>query len=180
MTSTMFGKLLVSVALLTASSSILAGDPNSISTNDDAIYLRGGRDMSSYETPLWYARVENDDTTGLLRKCMRRQDPPTTGDHCGHDEKICFFETQDCDGVGAHPMQRCYCDGLHGSQQWQCEEEQCPIYPDPAKTGCAPEGEEIDHGNDSSCPSESPLGAGESYCSEEQDTLQCHYGVESW
>lgn len=175
----MFAKTLFAIALLTVSAFASAEAINN-KYNDDEIYLRGGRELFNYETPLWYARMENEDTTGLLRKCMRRQTAPTNGEHCGNDEKLCYFETQDCDGVGAHPLKRCYCDGVTGSRQWQCEDEQCPIFPDPARTGCAPEGELIDHGNDPLCPTDSPLGAGTSTCNAAQDTLQCKYGMESW
>lgn len=172
----MFAKTLFAIALLTTAS---AEEANS---NDDQIYLRGGdrRELFEYEAPLWYARMEDEDTTGTLRRCMRRENTPANGEHCGASEKLCFFETQDCDGVGAHPLKRCHCDGEDGNQQWSCTDEQCPIYPDPARTGCAPEDEEVDHGNDPLCPNDSPLGAGTSTCSSDQDKLQCHYGTESW
>lgn len=146
-----------------------------------------------YVEPLWYSRMETKDDTGLLKRCKRRTrngTPPKHGNPCARRPKICYFGTQDCDGLGAHPEKMCVCDGRDGTMTWRCEEEvACPPFPDPEKTGCpAPAGEKIDHGNADVCPDDdlgfvnlSSLFTSEYVggdCGEPGTT--CKYGITSW
>lgn len=111
-----------------------------------------------YVEPLWYSRIEAEDETGLLSRCLEWHNsrPPKHGALCTSEPAVCYFGTQDCDGVGAHPEIMCVCDGQQqdGTMgRWQCDEERmaCPLFPDPTRTGCAAPGEEIDHGNAAVC-----------------------------
>lgn len=149
----------------------------------------GAQEAPWYVEPLWYARIEAEDETGLLMRCIEEElnGPPKHGDLCTSAPAVCYFGTQDCDGVGAHPEIMCVCDG---GGMWQCDEEKmaCPPFPDPARTGCAAPGEKIDHGNAAVCPEEDQGIFNLSYllteeyaagtCGEPGTT--CYYGSESW
>lgn len=123
------------------------------------------------DEPLWYSRIEAEDTTGILKRCEKRKATPVNGSTCGRRPKLCYFDTLDCDGVGAHPATKCFCDGKKGTRTWKCETESCPVYPDPTKTGCGPVV------NDPSCPVSAP-GAGT--CSGADNTEECNYGQSTW
>lgn len=138
-----------------------------------------------YVEPLWYPRMEAEDETGLLHRCMRRtrkDSPPKDGDPCARRPKMCYFGTQDCDGVGAHPEIMCVCDGRDGTMKWLCEESvSCP----PAReTGCPAPCQEGDPRNSVFCPDEEPA-FGENCPIELQgfdipSAPQCLYQLNSW
>lgn len=117
---------------------------------------------AAYVEPRWYSRLELEDETGLLKRCRKRtrsDAPPKDGDRCARTPKMCYFGTQDCDGVGAHPEVKCVCSGgRDGTMKWQCEEEvSCPAYPGPTSQGCPPMGGLV-NGESSSCPDTIPDG----------------------
>lgn len=136
---------------------------------------------AQYVRPLWYDRLEEEDDSGLLKRCFKRQGvPPQQGRRCARRPKLCYFGTQDCDGVGAHPETRCFCDGHAGSRTWNCTIETCPVL-DSTNTGCPEPGQPIDHGNSDSCPDNSPISGGETdSCTSANDGVSCTYGQESW
>lgn len=170
----MFGKALSILALLSTSSlSSALGD-----ADNDLSLLSANRRLLHGDEPAWYHRIEEEDTTGLLKKCSRKTVAPADQSRCGPRKKICYFGTQDCDGVGAHPETACYCDGANpGTRTWMCDDESCPAFPDKEKTRCPPNGEEIDHNNDSTCPVDPPGGG---VCTAAQEGVTCSYGINKW
>lgn len=138
--------------------------------DDDELEMQNGRDLATYIEPLWFERIAEEDTSGLLKRCFKKSVPPMNGSRCSRKAKVCYFDTQDCDGVGAHPVTKCSCDGKAGTQKWDCEPEVCPIYPDPAKTNCGP------IVNDPTCPDIPPSGT----CAVTDNPEQCRYGQDSW
>mmetsp|Transcript_11476 Transcript_11476/g.23407 ORF Transcript_11476/g.23407 Transcript_11476/m.23407 type:complete len:280 (-) Transcript_11476:200-1039(-) len=106
---------------------------------------RGGRKKQPYVAPAWWDRLAAEDTTAMLKKCkpyVRRDMIPQTGQRCGREEKLCYFGTQTCPGVGVHPVTQCWCVeeeeeeedasrnvvGAHGRKkyQWECQPTACP------------------------------------------------------
>ena len=83
--------------------------------------------------PLWWDRISTEFDGGYLETCVSESEAPVDGTRCPNIlPETCFFGTQDCDGVGAHPETKCFCDGETGSQEWKCEEETCPAFPPPS------------------------------------------------
>lgn len=78
--------------------------------------------------PTWWPRISRDFVGTRLRRCARRFDtPPVAGTRCARRPKTCFFGTQTCpNDVGAHPVDRCFCDGEEGAQVWTCGPAACP------------------------------------------------------
>ena len=124
--------------------------------------------------PLWWDRISTEFDGINLQKCTKKSEAPDNGSRCSR-AKTCFFGTQDCDGIGAHPETKCFCDGKDGSRTWQCKVETCPAYSH-SSTSCPADGGDIDHGNDSSCPIEVQYGG---TCSVQND-VECIYGTEKW
>jgi hypothetical protein len=125
--------------------------------------------------PLWWNRISTESDSVNLETCASESEAPINGTSCPNIPETCFFGTQDCDGVGAHPETKCVCDDEAGSQEWKCEEETCPAFPPPS-SGCPVGGGDIDHENDPSCPMEIP--GVPSLCI--QPGLKCSYGTEKW
>lgn len=150
----------------------IQADYNPRDYDDDEFTMQSERDLKRYVEPLWFQRIAEEDESGLLKRCFKKDVPPNNGDRCARRAKVCYFDTQDCDGMGAHPVTKCYCDGRNGSQTWSCEPEACPgVYPDPTRTGCAP------IVNDPSCPLGSPT---TNACSSVDFPVTCNYQMESW
>lgn len=80
---------------------------------------------------LWWKRLMENFAGTRLKRCFKRNDtPPTEGVRCARRPKTCFFGTQDCpNGVGPHPVTRCFCSGRDGEQVWRCGEAACPDLP---------------------------------------------------
>lgn len=78
--------------------------------------------------PVWWPRVSANFVGTNLRLCKKRKGaPPLEGMACQKEPKTCFFGVQQCpNGVGAHPVTRCFCDGQHGDRVWTCGEAECP------------------------------------------------------
>lgn len=88
---------------------------------------------AQYVEPDWWPRIASEDTTGTLRRCARKVAAgvlPVDGSACSLNPKICFFDTQQCTGVGPHPVTKCDCDNAI----WDCDPEPCPP---PPVGGCA-------------------------------------------
>lgn len=167
----MLGKTLFTLLLLSNTAAASEDD----NYNDDAEDVFHERKLLGVERA-WYKRMKDEDTTGLVKRCMKRSVAPGNGTRCSRFEKVCFFGTLDCDGVGGHPKTMCQCDGA----AWTCVDEACPKFPDPERTGCPEKGEVIDHDNDLRCPIDSPLEQFQGTCTTEQDGASCSYGQESW
>ena len=136
--------------------------------NDEVMFrnLRRGE-------PLWWDRISTEFDGINLQKCNKQSEAPDNGSRCSKKPTTCFFGTQDCDGIGAHPRTKCFCDG----NQWQCKVETCPASSHSSMhTSCPAGGGDIDHGNDSSCPIEVPYSG---TCSVQND-IECIYGTEKW
>lgn len=138
--------------------------------NDDELLSMSHRELQTITEPAWFNRVAAEDTTGVLKRCSKRTVPPVNGSICSRKPKLCYFDTQDCYGVGAHPATKCFCDGKEGSQTWNCETEVCPVFPDPTKTGCGPVV------NDPTCPATGASGT----CSAIDNPVTCYYGQSEW
>ena len=124
--------------------------------------------------PLWWDRISTEFDSVNLETCASESEAPVNGASCLNMPETCFFGTQDCDGVGAHPETKCVCDDEDGSQEWKCEEETCPAFPPPF-AGCPVGGGGIDHENDPLCPE---FHSYTTLCA--QIDLVCHYGTEEW
>lgn len=86
------------------------------------LVLLSGLAAAQYVPPPWWTRISNEDTTGQLRRCFKRTVPPVDGSRCSRNPKLCYFDTQQCAGVGPHPVTKCTCDG----NIWNCAPESCP------------------------------------------------------
>eukprot|EP00545_Synedropsis_sp_CCMP1620_P012301 CAMPEP_0119012356 /NCGR_PEP_ID=MMETSP1176-20130426/6482_1 /TAXON_ID=265551 /ORGANISM="Synedropsis recta cf, Strain CCMP1620" /LENGTH=164 /DNA_ID=CAMNT_0006965293 /DNA_START=120 /DNA_END=614 /DNA_ORIENTATION=+ len=113
--------------------------------------------------PDWYDRMQQEDETGMLKKCSKRTRQgklPEIGQKCAKKPKMCYFGTQDCLGVGAHPGNKCFCDG----NTWNCEFTTCPPVLPPVVVADV-------------CPSENPSGENNLFCSIVD--MECSYKEES-
>jgi hypothetical protein len=132
--------------------------------------------------PLWWSRISSGFNGVNLARCEQKSDPPVTGSKCPKVPKTCFFGTQDCDGYGAHPTSRCFCDGSAGSRSWKCIEEKCPVFPPPS-SGCTADGRANHSSSDPLCPDLGPLSVGggsPGSCVTRLFDKQCSYGSEKW
>lgn len=68
-----------------------------------------------------------------LKRCVRREYPPTDGEDCREKEKTCLWGQQRCDG-DIEPTSRCNCaNDIWSCQAFHCpsvEDEFCPATPD--------------------------------------------------
>ena len=132
-----------------AADAVPTDDDQLIDLDDDD---RGQEPLPRHHRALaasWWERIKKTYPNEDLKPCARRQRAPTTGDKCAKKAKTCFFETQECPSVGAHPMTKCTCDGKRPNNgKWTCVPEPCPV--DTPQTG----GEESDAGFYTSRPSD--------------------------
>ena len=80
------------------------------------------------DTPEWFERIKDSfsEPGTQLKKCGRRRVAPNDGRGCGRKRKTCFFGTQQCSGVGAHPVTKCSCIGeINEKGEWACDDEVC-------------------------------------------------------
>ena len=80
------------------------------------------------DTPEWFGRIKDSysDPGTQLKKCSKLTVAPTHGAKCGRKRKTCFFGTQQCSGVGAHPVTKCSCIGeINKKGEWACDDEVC-------------------------------------------------------
>lgn len=79
-----------------------------------------------YELPNWWDAVQAANGSENLRRCYKRQFPPTQGSTCATRIKICYFGDQTCSG-GDFPATKCTCNGSQNvAGAWNCEPEACP------------------------------------------------------
>eukprot|EP00545_Synedropsis_sp_CCMP1620_P005513 CAMPEP_0119016150 /NCGR_PEP_ID=MMETSP1176-20130426/11842_1 /TAXON_ID=265551 /ORGANISM="Synedropsis recta cf, Strain CCMP1620" /LENGTH=243 /DNA_ID=CAMNT_0006969483 /DNA_START=29 /DNA_END=760 /DNA_ORIENTATION=+ len=80
---------------------------------------------AQYVEPDWWERISSEDTTGRLKRCWKKTAAgvlPADGVQCARTPKICYFGTQECGELSAHPTTKCSCD-----TKWDCEPEACPV-----------------------------------------------------
>lgn len=80
----------------------------------------------TYQEPPWWSVINAEFTGVNLKRCFKREFPPTVGDLCATSAKTCFFGNQDCPGVGPYPQTKCFCDGNGSPGNWSCTSEPCP------------------------------------------------------
>lgn len=83
----------------------------------------------TYELPNWWDAVQNVNGSDNLKRCFKRQFPPTQGDACATRIKICYFGDQFCPAPinGPFPTTKCTCNGSKNAPgTWNCEAEVCP------------------------------------------------------
>ena len=104
-----------------------------------------------YEPPPWWDRLQEQDTSGFLRTCqrwVRRGLVPRSSRPCGVRPKLCYFDTQECPGVGPHPVTRCECVRVNANyrygtrrarhaHRWSCRRETCPVKELPPDGSCS-------------------------------------------
>ena len=84
------------------------------------------RRLPTIKPPAWWKRIRSSYQGKDLRLCKRTTAPPT-GSPCGRERRTCFFGTQTCSSVGAHPTKKCRCNGLaNKAGTWNCTKYACP------------------------------------------------------
>lgn len=74
--------------------------------------------------PVWWDLVAPNFIGNNLKRCYKRNDtPPEQGSRCALRPKTCYFQTQECPGLGASPLIRCVCD----ARIWECLPVRCTI-----------------------------------------------------
>ena len=126
--------LALTLAVLGVASSNAAALDDVHADNEEVIDLDGDEESVGSDGPLllrrrelaasWWKRIKESSPEKDLKECAKRKGTPKTGDKCGRDTKTCFFGTQDCPSVGAHPTTKCKCNGK--SRTWTCVDEACP------------------------------------------------------
>lgn len=92
----------------------------------------------TYELPVWWATIESTYEGDDLKRCFKRQFPPTPGITCATREKTCFFGNQMCTDGLQYPDTKCFCNGSKNSPgTWSCEPVVCPV-PNVATTEMPP------------------------------------------
>lgn len=77
--------------------------------------------------PDWWDFIQSNFVGRRLKLCrMRNNVAPETNDKCAKRPKTCFFGNQTCEVVPSAPTMRCFCPGLAGNREWQCESFACP------------------------------------------------------
>jgi hypothetical protein len=81
----------------------------------------------TYELPSWWNTVQQTNGSTDLKRCFKRQFPPTQGSTCATRRKVCYFFEQECPG-GTFPTTKCTCNGSQNNLgSWNCEAESCPL-----------------------------------------------------
>jgi hypothetical protein len=83
-----------------------------------------------YEEPPYFPAYEKLLGSDLLKRCVKREFPPTSGSRCRKDPKVCLWGQQTCANVSpsgadeVQPTTRCNClDSV-----WQCQSFECPTF----------------------------------------------------
>lgn len=83
----------------------------------------------SYTLPDWWDTISETHEGDDLKRCYKRQNPPTVGTTCAKRAKTCYWGDQPCgiDGSIPYPTTTCHCDGENGLRgTWSCEPVVCP------------------------------------------------------
>lgn len=86
-----------------------------------------GSHRALYQEQPWYDVLQDTFEGENLKRCFKRQFPPTEGAVCAKTPKTCFFGSQDCGAAGSSPEVGCHCNGTFTDKgRWSCVAVICP------------------------------------------------------
>lgn len=88
-------------------------------------YIHFEHAHAGYEQPVYFPYYEGILGDHHLKRCVRREYPPTNGEECREQKKTCLWGIQQCNGA-IEPATRCNC--FHDT--WACQAFLCPTIED--------------------------------------------------